>query len=755
MLLSIRLINWTSHADTFLEFEKGANLLVGVMGSGKSSVFDAVSFALFGSFPALESRKLRLEDIIRFGERQARVELSFLWKNKKYSIVREIEKNRTDARIYEDGRLVEKGQNAVTACVENLLSIDYDLFTRAIYSEQNNISYFLTLPPSKRKEEIDRLLGLDRFEKAVRGATLVANRLKKVAEQERLLLKEKNEEEIKEMMKRAEKEAKEIEEEVAKIKEELEKTEKLLVVSKKNYEEMEKKRKAHAELSSKISSLKGTLSVLSEYEKIKAPDIEELRKKKEEINKKILALREKKSRVQKELSSMQKRMGEIEEKQKRREEILKKIPEIENEIKSVSAGRERKRIEEELEKNKAKLMECNEKIFFFKKKIEEAEDSIKTIKGKDICPLCLTKLDEKKREDVEKEWEERINTFRKEYTIEKKKFSEISEEIERDEKIVEAVREMESQLELLKKSIPEVEDRSKVAEKIKEIEKESASIAEEEEESVRLYSEISEKEKSANEIISKKQALENAKNELKKSEKEMEILGFDEKKYEEISAHYHSLRERYSAVKVSAEEKEKLLKEKKTKIELYKKEIEEIEKSKEYISRIEKFYEDFLVYRNALADMQVRLRNDLIEAINSMLSEVWPMVYPYSDYEKVRVSADGKDYRFEFFSNGKWIELERVASGGEKACFAIALRISLAIVLTPNINWLVLDEPTHNLDENAINLLSSAVEKTLPSLIDQFFIITHDESLMGANFTKVYTFKREKTSMDPTVVEEV
>ncbi|MGC9005588.1 MAG: AAA family ATPase, partial [Candidatus Micrarchaeia archaeon] len=350
MLLSVRLVDWTSHTDTQLEFEKGANLLVGVMGSGKSSVFDAVSFALFGSFPALESRKLKLEDIIRFSEKQARVELSFLWNNKKYSIIREIEKNKTDARIYENGKLVEKGQNATTSYVENLLSIDYDLFTRAIYSEQNNISYFLNLAPAKRKEEIDRLLGLDKFEKAAKGATLVANRLKKSAEQEKLLLKEKNENEILGMLEKVAEETREIESELERRKEEFEKTEKLLVASKKNYEEMEKKRKAHAELSSKISSLKGTLSVLREYEKIKMPDVSELRKKKEETKEKILAIKERKSKIQKELNTMQKRIGEIEEKQKRREEILKKISEIKKKIKAISSGREREKIEKELEK---------------------------------------------------------------------------------------------------------------------------------------------------------------------------------------------------------------------------------------------------------------------------------------------------------------------------------------------------------------------------------------------------------------------
>lgn len=755
MLLSVRLVNWTSHTDTLLEFENGANLLVGVMGSGKSSVFDGVSFALFGSFPVLESRKLKLEDIVRFGERQARVELVFLWKNKKYLIIREIEKSKTDARIYEDGRLVEKGQAAVTNFVETLLGIDYDLFTRGIYSEQNNLSYFFTLAPAKRKDEIDRLLGLDRFEKVAKGAVQVANRLKREIDREKFLLNEKNEKEILEMLEKSLEEAKEIESWLEKGRKELVEIEKALVVNKKEYEEMEEKRKVHAELSSKIFSSKGVISALREYEKIKIPDVVGLKKSKEEIKAKILAVRERKSKIQNELSRMQKIAGEIEEKQKRREEILRKISETEKKIKSICAGKTREKIKNELEKNKEKLMGQREKIFFLNKKIGEAQNSIKTIKGKDICPICLTKLDEKKQEHIKKEWEEKISGFKKEFSEENKRIAEILDRIKEDEKTAEILNTMEKQLEFLKKDLPGVEDGNKIAEEIKRCEKERSSLLEEEESGMRLFSEISEKEKSANEIISKKQMLENAKMELKKVEKQIAGIGFDEEKYGKVSDRYQSIREKYSAMVVVVEEKEKLLKEKKTKIELYEKTIAQIEKLKKYILRIERISEDLAIYRNAIADMQVRVRGELVEAINSALVEIWPMIYPYSDYQMVRVVADVKDYRFELFANGEWVELEKIASGGEKACFAIALRISLAAVLTPSINMLVLDEPTHNLDANAINLLSQAVEKTLPSIIDQFFIITHDESLMGANFIKAYQFIRKKTSMDPTVVEEI
>ena len=94
MIKSIRLINWRSHADSRLEFRQGTNLLVGIMGAGKSSILEGISFALFGTFPALERRKLRLDNIVRLNETAARVVLEFDWEGTAYRIERVIERSK-------------------------------------------------------------------------------------------------------------------------------------------------------------------------------------------------------------------------------------------------------------------------------------------------------------------------------------------------------------------------------------------------------------------------------------------------------------------------------------------------------------------------------------------------------------------------------------------------------------------------------------------------------------------------------------
>ncbi|MCL6089112.1 MAG: ATP-binding protein, partial [Candidatus Marsarchaeota archaeon] len=66
MLRSITLSNWRSHKHTRIPLSRGANLLVGPMGSGKSSLMDALCFALYGTYPKLGRREAKIEEVGNF-----------------------------------------------------------------------------------------------------------------------------------------------------------------------------------------------------------------------------------------------------------------------------------------------------------------------------------------------------------------------------------------------------------------------------------------------------------------------------------------------------------------------------------------------------------------------------------------------------------------------------------------------------------------------------------------------------------------
>jgi len=171
-----------------LEFSKGTNILIGQMGAGKSSVMDAISFALFGKYPALQHRHLTMQDIITnrpVQMQEAQVRLEFNIGTDTYEVTRTISIDGVaKATLEKNGTYVQSQPQRVNEEIERILKIDYDLFVRAIYAEQNRLTYFLELSPSERKKEIDELLGLDLFANAQDSATTLVNRINDMVKDE-------------------------------------------------------------------------------------------------------------------------------------------------------------------------------------------------------------------------------------------------------------------------------------------------------------------------------------------------------------------------------------------------------------------------------------------------------------------------------------------------------------------------------------------------------------------------------------------
>ena len=77
------------------------------------------------------------------------------------------------------------------------------------------------------------------------------------------------------------------------------------------------------------------------------------------------------------------------------------------------------------------------------------------------------------------------------------------------------------------------------------------------------------------------------------------------------------------------------------------------------------------------------------------------------------------------------------------------------MVLAPNLRWLILDEPTHNLDSQAIEMLSNVLRENVSEFVDQMFIITHEPRLENAVSGYLYRLERPGNKTGPTQVEKV
>ncbi len=85
-ILSLALQNFKSHADAFFEFEPGTNAICGENGAGKTSILEAIAWALFDYCPYSQ------EEIIRSGANDAVVTVQFVsqWDQRTYDVRRSV-----------------------------------------------------------------------------------------------------------------------------------------------------------------------------------------------------------------------------------------------------------------------------------------------------------------------------------------------------------------------------------------------------------------------------------------------------------------------------------------------------------------------------------------------------------------------------------------------------------------------------------------------------------------------------------------
>ena len=167
---SLTMKNFKSYRDAKIEFKTGISIIMGGNGAGKSSILEAVSFALFKQ----HSGK-KIEQLIRFSQsknvqNKMSVELIFTSNGRKYRVLRQRSKNSSKAKIeINEGEIFQNlstGDKQVTEEVQSLLEMDDDLFLNAVYIRQGEIANLVDKTPAEKKQVIGKLLGIESLEKA-------------------------------------------------------------------------------------------------------------------------------------------------------------------------------------------------------------------------------------------------------------------------------------------------------------------------------------------------------------------------------------------------------------------------------------------------------------------------------------------------------------------------------------------------------------------------------------------------------------
>jgi len=165
MIERLILKNFKSHEYSDIEFTRGLNIFLGEVGAGKTSIFEAISFALFGKYAG----RINQSGLIRRGAEKTEISLIFTTDSGRYKLARTIhpEKKQQARMCAFDGsewKLAVEGAEAISRSVEDLLDVDTSTFLAAIYASQGEIKGMLEAPPGKRRERLDKLLGIDMYE---------------------------------------------------------------------------------------------------------------------------------------------------------------------------------------------------------------------------------------------------------------------------------------------------------------------------------------------------------------------------------------------------------------------------------------------------------------------------------------------------------------------------------------------------------------------------------------------------------------
>ena len=187
----IRWRNFLSTGNQFSEvdFQKSrTNLVVGTNGAGKSTMLDALTFALFNK----PFRKINKPQLINTtNEKDCVVEIEFAVNNRDYLVRRGIKPNIFDIEV--NGSLLKReSDDRINQKIleENILKVNYKSFTQIVILGTSTFVPFMQLTSANRREVIEDLLDIRIFSAM---NALIKDRIKSQREQVRSLeLKKEN-----------------------------------------------------------------------------------------------------------------------------------------------------------------------------------------------------------------------------------------------------------------------------------------------------------------------------------------------------------------------------------------------------------------------------------------------------------------------------------------------------------------------------------------------------------------------------------
>jgi exonuclease SbcC len=159
----LHLQNFRQHAESVITFDTGLTGIIGTNGSGKTTILEAIAWALYGNSATRGTR-----DSIRFSRAAprspVRVELDFELAGHRYRVVRGL----TNAEIFLDGAAqpIANSITGVNELLQRRLGMSRSEFFNTYFTGQKELNVMAAMGPSERAQFLSRVLGYEKLRTA-------------------------------------------------------------------------------------------------------------------------------------------------------------------------------------------------------------------------------------------------------------------------------------------------------------------------------------------------------------------------------------------------------------------------------------------------------------------------------------------------------------------------------------------------------------------------------------------------------------
>ncbi|MCA9742965.1 MAG: SMC family ATPase [Deferribacteres bacterium] len=776
IIKQITLKNYRRFRKLSIEFPENLQGFLGSNGAGKSTIIEAIAWALYGT-RAARGAKVDIRSFLAPPKEECQVCLIFEVGSIEYRIDRQLRgKNAiAEASIYQHGSqeplAVQEG--GVNACVEEIIGLDYRSFFASVFARQKDLAALSEMRPEERKLAINRLINIEAIDKARK----MAMEKRKAADDElrgmQAMLKDTDTLE-KQVAESAEAHKHELEA-TRLAQEAMQKAQTTLENSKSNFAELNGKRDRFQSLRSEIAQMRSEVNgtdkqiaaIRQDLKRIESSESQLVTLEKDKTR--YFDVKSKKQELENErlkASSRHKMLEDItyNKQQAHDEQIIvarllnqiAKSPDPDTAFDSLDAQRETLLQEaKKLKENENKLAGELGALKSKGTELRERENQIAQMGPDSPCPVCMRPLGNHHDAVLSALKEELTQLLAQYRAVEKQKQSISDQLLFNQDKQSELQQKREARAQevtLVRQQRKEVQGyevrRDRYLKKAEEIQAEIEAMGDvhydektyiqlnaEFEKLTTIYEHIIKLEAQVerkSDLISQQQKLTEQKQELQlklqKSDSELEKLHFDENAFQTAKKRYEDDADSLQQVRqtlVDAEKAEALAKAR------LKGQQDELERAKMQLKKVALLQEEKQYY-DALAFHFGRFRLELAGRLRPMIAA--------RASELLRMTTNGRynllelddDYIITIVDQGQAFPLTRF-SGGEQDLANLCLRVAISQVVaersgkTP-VQFIVLDEVFGSQDAHRQNLIMQALQ-SLQSQFRQIFLISHVDSI--------------------------